>query len=273
MSESRFNRIKFVEQTKVSPSCPIDIDKAALVLDTTENVVLLQLKLINIGSKVISSVFLKVLLKDAANDFIQNSQPIEHTYNDLNMLPGDKYGEKAPIRLLREVRNVDVEVSKIVYEDGEIWKSENEKTEQIPKLTKLDILGNERISFLKSTLDLNSYDHTNLRYIPVIQNSSWICTCGRFNYNTNLVCKRCNISKEWIQSNFEEDNLDKNYNIFVKQMKEKAILEEKIDQEKKLEEEKNTELKKRIKTRRLRIVSISVFALLVIFSLGLLSTN
>lgn len=153
MSESRFNRIKFVEQTKISPSCPIDIDKAALVLDTTENVFLLQLKLINIGSKVISSVFLKVLLKDAANDFIRNSQPIEHTYNDLNMLPGDKYGKKAPIRLLREVRNVDVEVSKIVYEDGEIWKSENEKTEQIPKLTKLDILGNERISFLKSTLD------------------------------------------------------------------------------------------------------------------------
>ena len=57
MSESRFNRIKFVEQTRISPSCPIDIDKAALVLDTTENVVLLQLKLTNIGSKVISSVF------------------------------------------------------------------------------------------------------------------------------------------------------------------------------------------------------------------------
>jgi len=269
MSSIKFERIKYIELNKCILDCPIDIKKGALLLDKQNNRVLLQLKLLNITDSKISSVFVNVDSFDDAYDHIQGINTVEHAFLDLALESRKTFGDTNPILMGNNVRNVEVNINKVVFESGEIWRSEGKDIYIKPVQRRLEKLDIDMLDFLKHESQNAGYDFDQILYKPIELDNLWLCSCGRPNDNLNSTCARCNIDKNWVFRYTDEKMQAQSVIEFVsnkKRLIEEAELvrneELKVQDEARIKENQNSI---RIRKRR---KSATLISILLLVSLG-----
>lgn len=269
MSKSIFERIKYIEVNNYILDCPIDIKKGALLLDNQKNRILLQLKLLNISNKRISSVFVDVNTFDDANDPIQGIETIKHAFLDVALETRKTCGDNNPIIMDKNVRNVEVNITKVVYESGEIWRSEGKDVYLKPDQSILEKVDLDMLDYLKHESQNVGYDFDQILYKPIELDNLWLCSCGRPNEKLNSTCVRCDIDKNWVFRYTNEKMQAQSVIEFVsnkKRLIEEAELvrneELKVQDEARIKENQNSI---RIMKRRKSAVIISI---LVIVSIG-----
>lgn len=269
MSNTPYERIKYIEVNSLILDCPIDIERGALILDKTNNRVLLQLKLVNISNQQISSIFINVDSLDDASDHIQGTEILEHSYLDLSLDAQKSFGEKNPIILDKKVRNVKISISKVVFSSGDIWRYDDEKVYIKTTQDKINSLGSELLNVFQLQARSAEINADMFLYLPQQLEGVWACSCGRVNQDSLSSCKRCLVDKNWIFLNTNTDFLFER-NEELKEINERKAIEADILERKKNEESMKLNIVKQEKNKKIkkRFIFLSVsFSLFVIVTL------
>ena len=209
MSKPAFSRIKFIDFNEIQLDAPVDIIKGALILDNRQEKLLLQLKLLNISTSMISSVYLSVDSYDDGNDKIHDTKVVEHAYLDLNVNPKEMFGEKNPVFVNDLTRNVKVTITKVVFSNGQVWRNESSETYVKPNQKELTLLDGKLLTYLKERVLDAGYDSDSIKFFPKVVDDKWLCACGRSNKISDNTCVRCGMLGSFIleYKNFESIKL------------------------------------------------------------------
>lgn len=122
MSNSKYIRLQELVIDTFNLDAPVEIEKGALLLESTSKTVLLQIRL-NVLDNVdeISSTSLKIYGYTDAGEEVEGFSPFIHTYTDVFLQDKKTFGDRTPIILDPIIRRVTVELDKVVYRNGEIW--------------------------------------------------------------------------------------------------------------------------------------------------------
>ena len=257
MTNSRYSRLKEISIETVKIDCPVEITKGALLLDNDINKTLLQLKLLNISDKSVTSVFIKVFCFDAAGDEIIGIEPVEFAYLDIDVNPKATFGERTPVVLDSMVRNVKISIEKVTTKDGSTWRNYG-KPIDVPVMKPLQELKPDLYEQLIREATETQIDKSILLYFPVQSESYWSCSCGRLNPNIKDECMRCGISKEWIFTHINTDYLT--MKLSKQNEKEQHLAEIK---KREIENLQHLSMKKRKKFIIIAISSIPVIVILL----------
>ena len=266
MSNNTYEGIKYIEINNLILDCPIDIERGALILDKLKNRVLLQLKLVNISNQKISSVFLNVESLDDASDHIPGIDIIEYSYLDLSLDVQRSFGDKNPIVLDNRVRNVKIGVSKVVFASGDIWRSDDKEVYLKQRQEDISSIGHDLLSVFTHQVNSSTFNSDTFLYIPLQFEGVWVCSCGRVNQDSLLICKRCQVEKEWIFLNTNTDYLFERYNE-LKEINQRKAIEAEIIERKKHEELIRLDIEKKEKEkkikRRIMLLGVSLSAIVI----------
>lgn len=224
MTNSRYVRLRELAFDSFVLDCPVEIEKGALLLDTQNKGVLLQLRLNILEAKCseISSVTIKIECFDDANVEIPEIKPFDYIFRDINLLSSKHFGDKTPISLNPNVRKVNVGLNKVTFVDGHKWEYPDEELIR-PKQQPITSLRSDLLDHLKREINiLPQNSRERFIYLPRQLEKYWLCTCGRPNKNDAMECCRCGKPKKWVFENMKEENIQKNLDIY----KEKVRLEQ-----------------------------------------------
>ena len=189
--------------------CPVIIKSGALVVNTENERLHIQLKFKNITSNTIISLKAKIILMDSVGREIDETEKI---YPDLNAKLNDEFGAKTPIPINNGiVRKFSATVTEVCFADGSIWYPSPTSTwEEIPTPRPLY----EQFTSTESQAEFRYLHGKNAQFIPLSYKDLWICTCGNENKNNHLRCTKCNANLSAMESAEEEtlrkDNIYKN---------------------------------------------------------------
>ncbi len=233
MTDNRYFRLQEVEVKEYVIDAPVEIEKGALLLDTKTRDVLLQLKfnLLDYDSEDISSITLSIDEMDDTGKQITNAEQREKTIRDIFLFKSKSFGENSPLVLDKQVRNVTVEIKSLTFRDGQVW--ENAKNLLIPPQQRSFASLNSNLikQFRRKLMTFNPQKKDSVIYIPEQHDKFWQCTCGRPNNIDSDTCVRCGLSKEKV-FNLTEEALQQDLVAYEKQLRLKAIEEQKHKEEK-----------------------------------------
>ncbi|MBU3155643.1 hypothetical protein [Clostridium estertheticum] len=252
MVENEYTNIRDIDLDYWFKEWPVEIINGSLFYDAACDNVVLQLKICNISNENISSVYISVeCFDDAGGQMNENDNTVKYFYQDLDVKPNNTFGDNIAVPLTnKNVRKVNIHVEKVVYKNGDIKETNiDEKVNEIPKRTKIDVLGNVLIGELdRIKLEENPY---SIEFIPkIIEEVGWICCCGRLNNISALNCCRCGRDKVGQFNIISKEYLEKSYNDY-------QIYQEKI----KVEEA----IKQKQKVKKIRIAKITLVLILLVF--------
>lgn len=183
---SKYNRRFFL------PGCPVIFEKGAITKDNTEEKLLLQLKLVNIGRKNIKGVYITIKCLEVGDVASENLE--SHVYLDLNISSGTAFGEKTPIYLSNPLtRSFLIRIDKIVYQDDEVWKNEtDEYLQMVPLQSEVKV---DQVLFEQYCREIKKNGNNR---VPVEANDYWLCSCGAINHADVNICYQCRIAKDKI---------------------------------------------------------------------------
>ena len=244
----RFERILSLDKELWCKDSPVLIEKGALLKDSYTNKYLVQLKFLNLCSKTVIGLTLKVIYHDKINE---TSGETEFTYTDLKAEKGTYFGDNKPLYIPNEyAREFEFVVTKIVFDDNSQWNNENKFIE----IEETKVSAEEKIvEQLKR--DLNTYENISM---PNFSNNYWYCVCGQFNINSEDECCKCKRNKEELKKVSDINTLKSNLAVY--EQKEAERLEK--------ERKKAAEDKKRNK----KIFKICL-AIAVVLVIGAVSVN
>ncbi|GLB24747.1 hypothetical protein LXJ15735_09880 [Lacrimispora xylanolytica] len=268
MANERYKIIKLMEHKEWLKDAPIKVDKSQILFDTQKNTTLLQIKMFNLSSKSIKSVFLDVVCYDNENKNVESLTDV--AYLMIEAEPQTVFGDKKPILLESlQIESVEITIGKVIFADGSVWNNYDRE--------KGIILGEQKVINHNDSL----YEQINREFIGInskpyywFENSEdyWRCTCGQTNSHTASKCGYCGIEKSWIEKHLNKEYLleeDKKYQEALvlqkiqeddfkqKQAEEALILKR---QEEALIAEKNKN-KKRLIKRALIVMGIFLVAI------------
>lgn len=209
MAKSRYTMLKELKFDSYIIDCPVEIEKGALLFDNELNAVLLQLKLFNVGSSVISSVHTVIDGFNYAGEAIPDLEPLQYVYKDLNAgVQTAFFGDKTPIVLDKRVNDVKVTITKVTTVDGEVWEYNGAEPFTSPGQLPINSLETSLINQLNKEIQNSPIEGWDkIKYIPRQREDLWLCSCGRPNPNTSVVCSRCGMSRDWIFEKTDKDYL------------------------------------------------------------------
>lgn len=182
----RFERILSLDKELWCKDSPVLIEKSALLKDSYTNKYLVQLKFLNLCSKTVIGLTLKVIYHDKINE---TSSETEFTYTDLKAEKGTYFGDNKPLYIPNEnAREFEFIVTKVVFDDNSQWNNENKFIE----------IGETKVSAEEKIIeqlkrDLNTYENISM---PGFSTNYWYCVCGQFNINSEDECCKCKRNKE-----------------------------------------------------------------------------
>ncbi len=154
--------------------------------DTNEIAVTLTFK--NISAKVLNSLNIQFICKDADNNIIVQES---FSYNNLNIKEGELFGANDAVYISNvPISNVEVKLVNVAFE-GKLFNLMDKKNIALPELKELS---DATAYILSNTLNIKS-----AKYMPCNVKDGWQCTCGAFNYNVSqgkFACSECNTKKE-----------------------------------------------------------------------------
>lgn len=201
MSE-RYKQVKLYDDFKFCPTCPVDILKGAIYIDTVTNNSVFQLKFVNMQDKKIKAIYVSVA---GSNDLGQEFQNKEYQYLDLNVNKGQEFGTEQLKELDNNtIRNINVTINKIIYSDNSIWENTNNTYYDRTDLKEID---NNLLYIANKKINEQGIIVNKIYYSKQYENY-WSCVCGTFNSNNNEECYKCGGSKEKIITQFNQKYLE-----------------------------------------------------------------
>ena len=258
---SRYETLTKTEPNQYIATCPVIIEKYAILKDTKKDSILLQVKYKRIANKKIEGLIVSVESYDIKGDRVEGVQ--EFQYLDIDN-DNQTFGEQVPIKLPdKNTRRCKILIKEAIYDDGTVWKnndfdiidissdgstiydvnvddiwSEEEINELMSQILESkqnpDEIYNESVTQYRLINDLNEY-------LFVDNDNYWICSCGELNCIENDFCYNCGKNKETLkqQQDFSE----------IKSLVKEKLINEKIEYDKACEEQKIKEAKE--KTERI----------------------
>lgn len=195
---------------------PVVIEAQALLKDSTNNNVLVQLKFKNITQKVISALEVRIKAFDVMGTQLEGVE--KYQYLDFYAHYGDNFGQKQAILMPdARTRSFVVECTAIVFEKDNIEKLDLVKWEKIHEQETLQsVLGTEMAEQYKD--DLGS----TKTYIVEDYKDLWLCACGAINKKEEERCGACNANKKVLKEMLDGKKLQEH---FDQKQKEIAIRE------------------------------------------------
>ena len=218
----RFTKVFSLTPNLYAKGCPIIIEAGALQKDTETGNLIAQLKMKNIGEKIITSC--KVTLRAYENNGQEVEGVKEFSYLDLNANPGSEFGSKTPIFLPdTTARSFAVTVEEIVCADNSIDSLAHSEWKQIPEQEiASSILGS---SELAKQYEVEA--GRSAKYVPQITDGMFLCGCGAVNLKTNSKCYNCGKTYEFLTEHlYNNEQLAKNAELRIAKEQEEKIQEE-----------------------------------------------
>ncbi len=206
MSE-RYIELYKLNEKFYQKDCSVFIDTGVLYKDTKKDEALIQLKLVNVGNKIITAC--KVQIKTFEINGNQINETNTFSYLDLKVAYGNYFGPKIPIYLSNNIaRKFIVLIEEIVYSDGSIWSKNNEEILSIPKREEISSVLKEKELIQQYSIECN----TDMHYLPLMWENLFFCGCGAINYNSNI-CYRCKANYKTQNDNIKIDYLRNKANL------------------------------------------------------------
>lgn len=252
------------------PGCPILYEKSNLLLDNQTRNVLLQAKFRNISRADVKAFIFDVECYDVSNEklgLVSNYQ-----YLDMQVRPGETFGEKQPIFLNNPVtRKTKVIPKKVVLANGNIWVNGGEAGSPINgylPLPEQKRISDQLPAHLVEQFKRDCRETKRVTFFPIINKEYWKCCCGQLNSGARKECLNCGIPLLALQDLLNRKALEKRYEAYAEKIRQeqKAAEEKNAPENAKLPEAANNlkEAKKTVRKKTLRIVGIALAALLVL---------
>lgn len=181
---------------------PVQIDRYQLLHDTQENLMLLRLKCFNVTEKTIQSVYFDIDCYDDSKDLI--GQMSDLFFSGLHIKSFEEFGKDKPVVVNRlNVASIAVQVKKVVFEDGAVWRL-NQPEMNIDAHKLYLISDSPYKEIIQRDLSENGYSG---RYMHYSEPSFWVCVCGKKNGAEDLFCENCGHSRKWQEEHFSEEYL------------------------------------------------------------------
>lgn len=205
---------------------PISIEEIALLQNSVDKNIFGRVKFINRSLQEIIAIFIDIEARNIADEII----PVEKErfiYQDMQIEPGELYGNKIPIHLPEDTRIFKVRLEKVVFANGDIWNCSSElECECIPQ-QEIDI-PEEIVDRIQNEL-MPHFEHMEyIHYYYEAGENFWECTCGKVNGINNEKCTFCGNKK---QSQEEYLSQEKLVPLIVRKKQEKQVEEEKLARE------------------------------------------
>lgn len=196
MAEERFRRVAEYLPSYSIPDSPVEILKGAILLDTLNNSVILQLKLFNNSYKALLSTHISIDCFDDTGERLTKEGPIFYSYQDLNVAPQNSFGERSAIPIPdNRTRKVEITIIKAKMANGEVTEISSLNKIELPKAERIESLGDNLVKKYKR-VDPKDNKFTPA-YIPkMLESNYWLCTCGKVNADAAMDCQRCGRKKE-----------------------------------------------------------------------------
>lgn len=177
---------------------PVGLLHNQIIVNRNRDHAYLILTFLNRGDKIINSLHLQITCLDDCGDPIGSEPVIYHAYQDLAVLPGEKFGDKRNVLLPSSfTRRVQIMPVKMLFSDGTILRAEDIDLSDVERLPQLRLL-KKKSPYEQFFVD--KYGEKNNEfpalYIPEkLDEQTWSCFCGKVNSHGDI-CERCGRSKE-----------------------------------------------------------------------------
>lgn len=184
----RYSKLYSLPQNLYADEMPVVISAGALLKDNLTGKVLAQLKIKNIDDRAIKALTVRLHMFDIASKPLGDS--FEYQYLDLDVQRNMEFGTQTPIFLPdHTARSYSVSVVHIIFSDNEEWVNQNESCDwkQLPESVDLiQGLGDAALAE-----EYQTQFGIDCRYMPLQQDSLWVCACGHINHQNEEICHHC----------------------------------------------------------------------------------
>ena len=201
MENERYSLVKIFDNDMWVPKSPVEVLQGALIMDSLIGQNCLQLSLVSTAGSKISSVYVDVFCYGADGNQLFD-EPVDIIFRDLQISKGVVFGENDTHYLRSgKVESVKCAVSRVVYSDGKVWRSQEAPVEITAH--SFDELDDHLKAVFNEILNDSFYSeiNTEYKYLPRQDEHFWVCTCGRANETEASACQRCGMSRAWILQN------------------------------------------------------------------------
>lgn len=260
MSTSNYIRLQELVIDTFNLDAPVEIEKGALLLEATSKTVLLQLRLNALDNvNEISSTSVNIYGFTDSGEPVEGFSPFTYTFSDIYLQRMKAFGDRTPIIVDPRIRKVKVEIDKVVFRRGNVWRNPEEYFTPPTQKHMSSIKAGLLPQFGRETWRLSETEKHNFKYIPQQFDEYWLCTCGRPNRKEYEICSRCGLHREKIFQVTDENYLRSNLQKFNE--------ETRIVEEKRLRAEAESKALAAKRKRQLTVVLMALFAIGSLLSL------
>lgn len=229
-----FREIQKQKKEQTIVDAPVKVDELALLQDTVDKEVLGRIKFFNQSNKHIIAIFIKLYVYDISGETI-SFQDNQFIYQDMIFMPGDIYGNKIPIKLPLNTRKINIELIKVVFDDGEVWDAnEAEKCETIYQ-KEIQIPTNN-FEYIRRAIASKISNINYVKYYYEEKETVWSCTCGKINSNKTTYCNFCNNERAAEKENLSEVGFKRLCNYVNQRVMQEECRKKEIEKEKQYQE-------------------------------------
>ncbi|MEF9933634.1 MAG: hypothetical protein RR539_00740 [Clostridium sp.] len=145
----------------------------------------------NISDKTVVATKYIIECFNSFGEPVGDDNKIVSMVQDVIVSPRDCFGYDKVVKLSNhlDTRQINVSVVKVMFDNGEVWESENPNIVTVPTIN----LSDEELYNLKQVIDNEAVCY------PSMLEDKWMCICGRVNKDTDGCCVRCGRNLEEIK--------------------------------------------------------------------------
>lgn len=195
MQPDRYNRPFLLPEHLHCDGLPFEIEAGALLVDTTTDNVIAQLKMVSYEDKRVKAVKVTVQPEDTRGEVLGDE--VTHQYLDLDAKRGESFGQKTPVPMPdRGTRSFSIRNVELIYSDNSVASSDAKEWHQLPKQEPLraTIADDELIRQYQIEYGDNCLYH--LQELPGL----WRCVCGTTNRGDEETCHSCGQRHETLRA-------------------------------------------------------------------------
>lgn len=253
MPSDRYNRPFLLPEHLHCEGLPFEIEAGALLVDTTTNDALAQLKMLSHSDKSVKAVKVTLQPEDTRGEALGN--PVVHQYLDLDVTRDESFGQKTPVPFPdQSSRSFSVVGVEVVYSDNSVASSKEGTWRQLPSQEALSATVTDEELIKQYHLE---YGNECLYHLQEL-GDLWRCVCGTTNRSDEDACHKCGLHLDELKA------IDI---VALEGHKEKRLEEERLEREAELERERTAKeeaeeaaAKKKASNRKAAIIAAAVAA-------------
>lgn len=257
MSE-RYTRLHTLPENLYMDGAPILITAGALLKDNKTGRVLAQLKLRNLNQLPLVACKVSIRAFDPSGEELPGVE--SYSYLDITVSRGEDFGSKEPVYLPDSTtRNISIAVIQAVFEDGNVWRHPAEEWKPLPQ-NRLRITDADRFSDVELQKQYALEVGGNCEYVPVVNGSLFLCTCGAINLSTDEVCSVCGRNTADLLSQMRLIQLIRKKDARLAREEAERLERERIAEEERLKRERAADEERKAREREAEEKRIAVAA-------------